>query len=139
MPSDLAAHISNTIPKLDGQPISGPSSIDLENLGDLNDYGGEDVALTSKEDPLTYPPWILGEAPDANGRIHDSVPCAVILVEKSDIDVDAFYFYFYSFNEGPNITQVLEPINHLVGDENLSSGMHFGNHVGDWFVSFLMK
>ncbi|RGP70967.1 aat family amino acid transporter [Fusarium sporotrichioides] len=132
MPSDLAAHISNTIPKLDGQPISGPSSLELENLGDLNGYGGEEVALTSKEDPMTYPSWILGEAPDAQGRIHNSVPCAVILVEKSDIDVDAFYFYFYSFNEGPNITQVLEPINHLVGGENLSSGMHFGNHVGDW-------
>ncbi|EMT69110.1 Lysine-specific permease [Fusarium odoratissimum] len=132
MPSDLSAHIVNTIPKLNEQPISGPSSIDLSNLGELNSYGGEDVALTAKEDPLTYPTWILGEAPDASGRIANSVPCAVILVEKSEVDIDAFYFYFYSFNEGPNITQVMEPINHLVGDENLSSGMHFGNHVGDW-------
>ncbi|CAG1977436.1 unnamed protein product [Fusarium graminearum] len=132
MPSDLAAHISNTIPKLDRQPISGLSSLDLENLGDLNGYGGEEVALTSKEDPLTYPTWILGEAPDAKGQIHNSVPCAVILVEKSDIDVDAFYFYFYSFNEGPNITQVLEPINRFIAGDHLSSGIHFGNHVGDW-------
>ncbi|KAJ4244734.1 hypothetical protein NW762_014309 [Fusarium torreyae] len=132
MPSDLAAHIRHTTPMLDGQPISGLPSIDLENLAELNDRGDEDVALTSKEDPLTYPAWILGEAPDEKGRIHDSVPCAVILVEKSEVDVDAFYFYFYSFNEGPNITQVLEPIDRLVGDENLESGMHFGNHVGDW-------
>ncbi|KAJ4026484.1 hypothetical protein NW752_001431 [Fusarium irregulare] len=132
MPSDLAAHVSNTIPKLDEQPISGLSSIELENLGYLNEHGGNAVALTSKEDPMTYPKWILGEAPDDSGRIRDSVPCAVILVEKSEVDVDAFYFYFYSFNEGPNITQVLEPINHLIGDEHLGSGMHFGNHVGDW-------
>ncbi|KAH7251283.1 amino acid permease-domain-containing protein [Fusarium tricinctum] len=131
MPSDLAAHVSNTIPKLDGEPISGPS-VDLENLAELNGHGGEDVALTSKEDPLTYPPWILGEAPDASGRIHDSVPCAVILVEKSDVDIDAFYFYFYSYNEGPNITQVLEPIDWFIGGKELAAGLHFGNHVGDW-------
>ncbi|SPJ74239.1 uncharacterized protein FTOL_03969 [Fusarium torulosum] len=131
MPSDLAAHVSNTIPKLDGEPISGPS-VDLENLAELNSHGGEDVALTSKEDPLTYPPWILGEAPDARGRIHDSIPCAVILVEKSDVDIDAFYFYFYSYNEGPNITQVLEPIDWFIGGKELAAGLHFGNHVGDW-------
>ncbi|KAF5017089.1 hypothetical protein F66182_11036 [Fusarium sp. NRRL 66182] len=116
---------------LDGQPISSPPTIDLNNLAALNDYGDEHVALTSTEDPLTYPPWILGEGPDESGRIHNSTPCAVILVEKSAVDIDAFYFYFYSFNEGPNITQVLEPINRFVAGDSLSSGMHFGNHVGD--------
>ncbi|KAF4993078.1 hypothetical protein FGRMN_6693 [Fusarium graminum] len=131
LPSDLGVHISNTIPKLNGEPISGPS-VDLENLAELNNHGGEEVALTSKEDPLTFPSWIQGEAPDADGRLHDSVPCAVILVEKSDVDIDAFFFYFYSYNEGPNITQVLEPIDWLIGGIELAAGLHFGNHVGDW-------
>ncbi|KAJ3541102.1 hypothetical protein NM208_g4764 [Fusarium decemcellulare] len=132
MPSDLLTHIRHTTPKLDGRPISDLPSLDLDNLGLLNDHGGEAVALTSNDDPLSAPDWLLGEAPDAAGQIHNATPCAVILVEKNEVELDAFYFYFYSFNEGPNITQVLEPLNHLVKGPKVEAGMHFGDHVGDW-------
>nr|XP_036575296.1 vacuolar protein sorting-associated protein 62 [Colletotrichum truncatum]KAF6781849.1 vacuolar protein sorting-associated protein 62 [Colletotrichum truncatum] len=130
-PSDLLTHIRHTTPVLDGQPIHDLPPLDLDNLEILNKYG-EDVALASNDDPTTYPPWFHGEAPDEDGRIHNATPCVVILVEKSKRDMDAFYFYFYSFNEGPNITQVLEPLNRLVKGGKVASGMHFGDHVGDW-------
>ncbi|KAK0390651.1 hypothetical protein NLU13_0155 [Sarocladium strictum] len=47
-------------------------------------------------------------------------------------DLDAFFFYFYSYDQGPNITQVLEPLDQLVRGPKAESGMSFGNHVGDW-------
>ncbi|KAF4978212.1 hypothetical protein FZEAL_5373 [Fusarium zealandicum] len=132
MPSDILSHIRHTTPKVNGTPVSGLPSLDLDNLEVLNDFGAEKVDLTSQDDPLAPPKWILGEAPDASGKIHNSTPCAVILVEKTKVDVDAFYFYFYSYNEGPNITQVMEPLNRLITGDAAASGMHFGNHVGDW-------
>lgn len=116
---------------LDGQPIDDVPSLDLDNLELLNEFG-EDVALTSNDDPTTKLKWLYGEAPDAAGQVRNATPCVVILVERSELDVDAFYFYFYSYNEGPNITQVLEPLDRLADGGNQESGMHFGNHVGDW-------
>lgn len=136
-PSDLLAHVRHTTPTRDGKAIADLPSLDLDNLEILNDFrnDGDEVFLASNDDPLTYPDWIRGESPDADGRIRGATPCVVILVDKGPRDLDAFYFYFYSFNEGPNITQVLEPINWLVSDAKLDSGWHFGNHVGDWFVT----
>ncbi|KAF9871798.1 vacuolar protein sorting-associated protein 62 [Colletotrichum karsti] len=131
-PSDLLTHVRHTTPMLDGNPIPDLPSLDLDNLDILNQYGEKNIALTSNDDPLTYPQWLYGEAPDADGRIHNSTPCVVVLVEKNQRDLDAFFFYFYSFNEGPNITQVLEPLKHIVKGEKVESGMHFGDHVGDW-------
>lgn len=133
MPSDLLAHIQHTTPLLDGQPLAGLPSLDLDNLEILNGYGDQ-VALTSNDDPSTYPAWIFGEAPDAAGQIHNATACVVILVPKSELDVDAFYFYFYSYNEGPNITQVLEPLNRIVDADKAATGIHFGLHIGDWYV-----
>ncbi|KAF6812214.1 vacuolar protein sorting-associated protein 62 [Colletotrichum plurivorum] len=136
-PSDLLTHIRHTTPtREDGKSIPDLPPLDLDNLELLNeirdDGRGEDVFLASNDDPLTYPAWIRGEAPDAEGRVRGATPCVMVLVEKTPRDLDAFYFYFYSFNEGPNITQVLEPINRLVNDTKLDSGWHFGDHVGDW-------
>ncbi|KDN71289.1 putative vacuolar protein sorting-associated protein 62 [Colletotrichum sublineola] len=131
MPSDLLAHIRHTSPVLDGKPVPDLPPLDLDNLEILNEFGDE-VALTSDDDPTTYPAWLFGAPPDPDGRVRDATPCVVILVDKNERDVDAFYFYFYSYNEGPNITQVLEPFNHVVGGEKAASGMHFGDHIGDW-------
>ncbi|TEA20917.1 putative vacuolar protein sorting-associated protein TDA6 [Colletotrichum sidae] len=131
MPSDLLAHVRHTTPNVDGKPIADLPALHLDNLELLNAYGDE-VALTSNDDPLTYPAWIKGEMPDETGTIRNSTPCVVVLVEKSERDLDAFYFYFYSFNEGPNITQVLEPLDRLVKGPKAASGLHFGDHVGDW-------
>lgn len=131
MPSDLQVHLEQTLPALDQQPVDGLPEMNLDNLEILNQFGNR-ISLTSKEDPLTHPKWIMGEAPDETGRIHNSTACVVIIVEKDEVELDAFYFYFYSYNEGPNITQVLEPFNKIVEGEKAASGMHFGNHVGDW-------
>lgn len=79
-----------------------------------------------------------GSAPDAStGRLGDNATaCAVILVDREDgvagEDLDAFFFYFYSYDQGPNITQVMEPLDQLVKGPKADTGMHFGNHVGDW-------
>ncbi|SPO06488.1 uncharacterized protein DNG_09178 [Cephalotrichum gorgonifer] len=132
MPSDLLSHIHHTTPMVDGEPIPGLPPLGLDNLEILNVFGDQ-VALTAdEEDPIIHPKWLLGETPDAAGKIHNATPCIAILVEKSDIELDAFYFYFYSYNEGGNITQVLDPLAGLIRDSKAGSGMHFGDHVGDW-------
>ncbi|GKT49517.1 putative very-long-chain (3R)-3-hydroxyacyl-CoA dehydratase [Colletotrichum spaethianum] len=132
MPSDLLTHIHHTSPELDGKQVPDTPPLDLDNLEVLNKF--DEVALTSKDDPTTFPAWLFGATPDTDGRIHNATPCVVILVEKNEREMDAFYFYFYSYNEGPNITQVLEPFNRMVKGEKAASGMHFGDHIGDWFV-----
>lgn len=133
MPSDILAHIQHTSPRLHHEAIPDLPPLDLDNLEILNEFG-EEVALTSNDDPTSYPAWLLGEAPDSTGLIHNSTPCVVILVEKSDVVIDAFYFYFYSYNEGPNITQVLEPLDSLIKGKSFDNSKHYGNHVGDWYV-----
>lgn len=81
---------------------------------------------------------MLGSTPDPEtGRLADNATaCAVVIVDYEDgvagEDLDAFYFYFYSYDQGPNITQVLEPLDQLVKGPKAESGMSFGNHVGDW-------
>ncbi|KAK2033156.1 vacuolar protein sorting-associated protein 62 [Colletotrichum zoysiae] len=131
MPSDLLTHVRHTSPLLHGNPLPDLPPLDLDNLDILNKFG-DDVALTSDDDPTAHPPWLRGTPPDPDGRVRDATPCVVILVHKNERDLDAFYFYFYSYNEGPNITQVLEPFDHIVKGPKAASGMHFGDHVGDW-------
>lgn len=133
MPSDILTHLQHTSPQLDRKPLTDLPELDLDNLEILNQFGDE-VALTSNDqDPTAYPPWIFGQAPDEAGLTRNATPCAVILVEKSESVLDAFYFYFYSFNEGPNITQVMEPLDSIIlGDSGFDPSLHFGNHVGDW-------
>lgn len=128
-PSDLLKHVQNTTPLLGSEPLSGVPKLNLDNLATLNEFGDQ-VFLTSNDDPTTLPPWLFGEAPDPEGQIHNAVPCVVILVEKNAYDVDAFFFYFYSYDRGANITQVVRPLDKLL--DNTQGGMHFGDHVGDW-------
>ncbi|KAI6780071.1 uncharacterized protein J7T54_004203 [Emericellopsis cladophorae] len=131
-PSDLLEHIQHTTPRIDRDRIPDLPPLDLDSLELLNNVsnGTSRVALTSNDDVTTWPSWILGQTPDPSGRIANATACIVILVEKSARDLDAFYFYFYSYDRGPNITQVMEPLNRLIEDDG--GGMHFGDHVGDW-------
>ncbi|KAF2845704.1 hypothetical protein T440DRAFT_260367 [Plenodomus tracheiphilus IPT5] len=128
-PSDLLNHVRHTTPMVDGKPVSGSPELNLDNLASLNELGDQ-AYLTSKNDPTTEPAWLFGETPDSSGRISNAVPCCVILVQKGPRDLDAFFFYFYSYNRGANISQVLEPLDKLLGGD--VTGMHFGDHVGDW-------
>lgn len=133
MPSDLFTHLQHTKPNSAGKLIDDElPQLDLDNLAILNDY--EDPALDSNDDPMKNPEWLRGEIPDEDGRLHNSTACVVVLVDNKYKDVDAFYFYFYSYDEGPNITQVIHPLERLIegGGGKIEKHMHFGNHVGDW-------
>lgn len=130
-PSDIFEHIQHTTPRLNFGVIDGIPRLDLDNLEVLNDHG-EEVALTSNDNVLDLPEWLLGELPDDNGKIHNSTASCVILVEKTPRDVDVFYFYFYSYDRGANISQVLEPLDSLFDLNDTQKAMHYGDHVGDW-------
>ncbi|KAF5384561.1 hypothetical protein D9757_006429 [Collybiopsis confluens] len=137
LPSDLLTHIQHTTPAINQVRIPGfDRKLNLDNLAGLNNLGEPDeVFLTSNDSPTSspFPSWLYGQGPDSSGRIHDAVPCIVILVEKGLRELDAFFFYFYSYDQGGNITQVLEPLDSLFKDEPaVMQGMHFGNHIGDW-------
>ncbi|TWU72786.1 hypothetical protein ED733_003771 [Metarhizium rileyi] len=129
-PSDLLEHIRHTTPKVNQEPLSDLPDLDLSNLALLNNISHGLVALSSNDNVTALPAWLLGELPDASGRIVNATPCVVILVEQSPRDIDAFFFYFYSYDRGANLTQVLEPLNGFI--EDTEHGMHFGDHVGDW-------
>lgn len=130
-PADVLEHIRHTTPTVNQEAIPNLPKLDLDNLALLNDASDGKVALTSNDDVTTLPPWLFGHVPDESGRIANATPCVVIAVERSPRDIDAFFFYFYSYDRGANITQVLEPLNRLI--EDTEHGMHFGDHVGDWW------
>lgn len=90
------------------------------------------MTLTSNDDVLHLPSWLLGELPDESGKIHNSTPCVVILVEKTLRDIDVYYFYFYSYDRGANVSQVLEPLDSLLDLNETQKATHYGDHVGDW-------
>lgn len=129
-PSDLLEHIQHTTPQTHHVPVEGLPELDLGNLAILNEAGPEAVALTSNDNVTSLPAWLYGETPDASGRIGNATACVIIVIEKSPMVVDAFYWYFYSYDRGPNITQVLEPLNGIFGDH--PPEYSFGDHVGDW-------
>ncbi|KAI7780542.1 hypothetical protein LA080_015943 [Diaporthe eres] len=134
-PSDLLQHVRHTAPTVNGEPLDGLPELGLDNLALLNNKGldGSPIALTAIDEVTELPSWFLGETPDESGRLHNATACVVILVESDGVsgDLAAFYFYFYSYNRGPNITQVLEPIKSML-EEDIEPGMNFGDHVGDW-------
>lgn len=117
-PSDLAAHIANTHPTMNFTSIDGaPSNLTLDNLDQLNALGREDVYLASIEPLISFPPYMVGQKPDAKTlQTTGAVSCAIIVAEKADGVVDVFYMYFYSFNDGPS-----------------ALGHKAGNHLGDWY------
>lgn len=115
------------------EPIAGLPQLDLDNLDLLNEkLNSGSVALTSNDDIRQLPTWLFGETPDELGALQNATACVVILVEskKHSSVTDAFYFYFYSYDQGPNITQVLHPLDGLLTDTE--HGRHYGDHVGDW-------
>lgn len=130
----MLEHIRHTTPAVNYSLVADLPELNLDNLALLNNISSERVALTSNDDVTTLPAWFYGHSPDEAGRIANATPCVVILVERSARDVDAFFFYFYSYDRGANITQVVEPLDRLI--EDTEHGMHFGDHVGDWLVSY---
>lgn len=117
-PSDISAQLANTQPELNSTVIyDAPSPLTLDNLNGLNDLGGEDVYLTSKEDIEQDPAWLFGQYPDESGKTGDAITSAIIVNDHGDGMVDAFYMYFYAFNFG-----------------GIYFGFNVGNHVGDWEV-----
>lgn len=129
-PADLLQHIRHTTPMAGSEPVDIVTELDLDNLALLNEVSEERVALTSKDNVTSLPDWLLGETPDSTGKLANATACVVILVDKGPLDIDAFYFYFYSYDRGPNITQVMEPLNGIFGKD--VPGYSFGDHVGDW-------
>lgn len=115
-PSDIMAQLTNTQPEVNYTVVSGaPSPLTLDNLKDLNDLGGTDVYLTSKDNIEDQPAWLYGVGPNSSGETEGAVSCAIIVNDHGGGLVDAFYMYFYAFNYG--------------GDY---FGFIIGDHVGDW-------
>ena len=98
LPSDIGAQLSHTIPEINRTAI-GNQAYTLNNLDQLNSFGGSNVYLTSKEGIQVLPQWFNGVRPDFNGVVSDAKTSAVVVIDKPDIDggvVDVFYFYFYA-------------------------------------------
>ncbi|QIW99236.1 hypothetical protein AMS68_004754 [Peltaster fructicola] len=115
-PSDLGAQLTNTQPEVNFTVVNGaPNPLTLDNLDQLNTYGGKSVYLSSKQDPATNPSWLNGVVPDSVGKTNGAVSCGIIVNDHGAGLVDVFYMYFYAFNYG---------------------GFYFGQdvdlHVGDW-------
>jgi hypothetical protein len=120
-PSDLARHVSNTVPTLNFSTITdGSHPLTLSNLDTLNAFGDVNVSLASSPPLITLPSFISGQPPDGKTlQTKDAVSTVVVVIEKENEILDAFYLYFYSFNEGP-----------------YALGHRVGNHLGDWYVTF---
>ena len=89
MPSDVAAQVSHTIPKVNGNPVQGlPPSLGLWNLDQLNRLGGPAVFLTSKEGASSNPSWFNGVAPDATGKTQGAISSVIVTVAKSATQLD---------------------------------------------------
>ena len=116
LPSDIGAQLTNTNPTLNFTPITNaPNPLTLNNLNALNNLGGVNVYLTSKENVETSPAWIHGVKPDSSGKTEGAVSCAIVVNDHGSGKVDAFYMYFYAFNYGGTYF-----------------GRTIGDHVGDW-------
>ncbi|KAK6495996.1 hypothetical protein TWF481_002025 [Arthrobotrys musiformis] len=110
--------LRNTQPLVNFNPIpGGPKPVTLDNLDQLNDFGGDSVYLTSIKDVAadSQQQWLKGVTPDATGLTNGAISATIIVNEKDATTADVFYFYFYNFNSGPPVW-----------------GIKFGDHVGDW-------
>lgn len=115
-PSDIGAQLQHTIPEINFTAVKGaPNPLTLDNVNQLNNLGGDNVYLTSKDNIQTNPQWLYGVKPDANGKTNGAVSCAVIVNDHGKGLVDAFYMYFYAYNWGGKYF-----------------GFEIGDHVGDW-------
>ncbi|KAK6342276.1 hypothetical protein TWF730_001752 [Orbilia blumenaviensis] len=117
-PSNIRSMLRNTQPRVNFLPISGgPLPVTLDNIDQLNNFGGDSVYLTSIKDVATdiEQAWLKGVTPDASGLTDGAISAAIIINEKDANTTDVFYFYFYNFNSGPPVWNI-----------------KFGDHVGDW-------
>ncbi|KAF3242973.1 hypothetical protein TWF192_008441 [Orbilia oligospora] len=117
-PSNIRSMLRNTQPRVNFKPIPGiPQPVTLDNLDQLNDFGGDSVYLTSVKDVAadSQQVWLKGVTPDATGLTNGAISATIIVNEKDATTTDVFYFYFYNFNSGPPVW-----------------GIKFGDHVGDW-------
>lgn len=121
-PSDLDTHLVHTQPEINFEVVSGvPDPLTTSNLDSLNDLGGANIYLTSKDDITTQPSWLNGNTPDGSQKT-DGITAAVIVTDKGDGTVDAFYMYFYSYDWGGIVRIPFFGIE--IGN--------YGDHVGDW-------
>lgn len=113
----MAAHVLNTHPTLNFTSVKDATEpLTLDNLNDLNDFGGESVYLTSTTLLTDLPKYLKGKKPNKKTlQTENAVSCVIALANKEDGILDAFYIYFYTFNEGPT-----------------AFGHRVGNHLGDW-------
>lgn len=82
-PSDIAAQVVHTIPKVGGNPVQGlPASLSLWNLDQLNRLGGTSVFLSAREGPASNAAWLKGVTPDANGKTNGAVSSTIITVDR---------------------------------------------------------
>jgi len=127
-PCDIAEHLVHTTPKLNYTPIyKMRRDRTLDNLQELNRFGGRFVYLTSDDNVEERPDWLGGsqnipeDVDNVKSNVtdrpvgHSSAPAVLVVVRKPGGVIDAFWFYFYSYNLGNTVFNV-----------------RFGNHVGDW-------
>lgn len=105
-PSDISTHLQNTIPEANSTVLGPAGSATVKNL---DTYPSNDVYLTSKDNVLDNPAWLLStdNKPDSNG--YSKAPATLIAVDKGNGTVDVFYFYFYSYNHGNEYAGPLHP------------------------------
>jgi len=115
LPSDIAAQLTHTHPKVKDTVIEHPSPLTLDNLDDLNSHGEQDVYLSSNDDVTKDPAWMKGVRPDVTGKTNGVISCCIVVNDHGTGYVDAFYLYFYAYNQGQVIF-----------------GKELGDHVGDW-------
>ncbi|KAI5285531.1 hypothetical protein KEM54_000494 [Ascosphaera aggregata] len=114
MPADYGEFLDHVWPvnQANHTVPDAPSPLTLDNLDQLNDEGGSNIYLTSKEGIQANPEWFKGQDPSSSEA---SSNAAIITTDMGNGTLDAFYFYWYNYNQG-----------------NTVIGMEFGDHVGDW-------
>ena len=115
-PADIGSQLTNTQPQVNYTTVQNLSSpLTLDSLDELNNLGGDNVYLTSKDNVEDNPVWLNGVEPDSSGRTNTVASCAIIINDHGSGLVDVFYMYFYAFDHAGTYL-----------------GHNLGNHVGDW-------
>ncbi|CAN8098306.1 unnamed protein product [Discula destructiva] len=111
LPSDITVHLNNTIPEVNYAAIGDVGSVTVDTLSSYS----SDVYLTSADNVLDDPAWLLSDygMPDSSG--YSAAPGLIIAAEKNATMTDVFYFYFYSYNIGRPVLDI-----------------EFDLHIGDW-------
>lgn len=112
-PGPIADQLAHTRPQINFTNIAGqlPADLNLNDLSLLNAHGGENIALTSRDDFTRLPAWLHGTKPDQSGRVAGQPSSAILTRALGNGTLFAFYMFFYPFNYVP---------------------IQIGLHVGDW-------